>query len=114
TTILVDGVEAGSLAEPFGTGGATALVLGEGFVGELDELRTWSGVRTATELAAAARSPLTGREPGLTGLWRFDEGAGLELFDAGPNGLDGAVALVDPAAATPAAFTPSTAWRDRQ
>jgi len=88
--------------------------VGDGFVGELDELRTWSTARAAAELSAASRRPLSGTEQGLTGLWRFDEGSGREAFDAGPAGLDLAVATVDPAAAAPAAFAPSHAWRDRQ
>jgi len=113
TTLLVDGVEAGSLAEPFGAAAATELVLGDGFLGELDELRTWSTTRTAAELATAARRPLTGREPGLTGLWRFDEGSGLEVFDAGPSGLDMAVATTG-LTTQPSAFAPSQAWRHRQ
>jgi uncharacterized protein (TIGR03382 family) len=110
----VDGLEAGAIAEPFGPPGATSLTVGDGFVGELDELRTWSTARTAAQLSDAARRPLSGSEAGLTGLWRFDEGSGREAFDAGPTGIDLAVTTVDPAPASPSAFSPSQAWRDRQ
>jgi len=112
--LYLDGVEAGLVTAPFGAATATALTLGRGFVGELDEVRVWSAARTPAELAAWAQRPLGGREPGLVGLWRMDEGSGLELFDGSPSHLDGAVTLVDGASPTPAPFTASTAWSTRR
>ncbi|MBK9519957.1 MAG: Ig-like domain repeat protein [Anaeromyxobacter sp.] len=114
TVLFLDGAEAGSLPLPFGGAAAESLTLGQGFTGELDEVRIWSVTRSAAELAAAARRPLGGDEPGLAGLWRLDEGSGLELFDASPSALDGAIALVEPGATAPAPFAPSQAWRLRQ
>ncbi len=113
STLLLDGVEVGQLAEPFGGVASATLTLGEGFFGQLDEVRAWSTARSAAELSASARSPLRGDEAGIIGLWRLDEGSGLEIFDASSSHLDGALALVDPAA-PPAPFTGSTAWASRQ
>jgi len=93
---------------------SSTLSLGQGFTGELDEVRVWSTARTAAELAQAAMRPLTGHEPGLVGLWRLDERTGLELFDASASQLDGTIAPVDPGALAPAPFADSTAWTARR
>jgi uncharacterized repeat protein (TIGR01451 family) len=106
---LVDGIEVASFTGSFATASGS-LVIGEGFLGELDELRVWSTTRNSTELAANRRRPLQGDESGLIGYWRLDEEAGVELFDASPSHFDGAVTLASGAAG---AFVPSAAWRHR-
>jgi len=113
-TLSVDGVVQGAVAGQFGVATSSTLSLGQGFTGELDEVRVWSTARTAAELAQAAMRPLTGHEPGLVGLWRLDERTGLELFDASASQLDGTIAPVDPGALAPAPFADSTAWTARR
>ena len=108
-TLFLDGAAAGEVTAPFGEAVSTSLALGRGFVGSLDEVRVWSTARSAAELRATAQRPLAGGEPGLIGLWRLDEGNGLELFDGSPSHLDGAIA----AAGGAAPFTASTAWSSR-
>lgn len=46
---------------------------GEGYSGELDELRFWSDIRTESELAAGNGKQLTGSEDGLVAYYRFDD-----------------------------------------
>src|SRR6185436_1769425 len=41
--------------------------------GELDEVRVWSVARTESEIGETMFQKLTGREPGLAGLWNFDD-----------------------------------------
>jgi len=108
-TLFLDGAVVGEVPAPFGDAVATSLALGRGFVGALDEVRVWSTARSAAELQASALRPLAGSEPGLVGLWRLDEGSGLELFDGSPSHLDGAIA----AAGGAAPFAASTAWSSR-
>ncbi len=55
---------------------AVAAPLGAWFGGSLDDLRIWSGVRSAAQIAASLNSQLTGVEPGLLASWEFDEGSG--------------------------------------
>jgi MYXO-CTERM domain-containing protein len=111
-TVLLDGVEIGVIEGRLGSAPGETLTVGEGFAGELDELRVWSSTRSAAEVAADARRPLQGREPWLLACWRMDEAEGLELFDAGPAGLDLAAAP-DPDAGAPTALGASAAWRHR-
>ncbi len=65
-------------------GGASALTLGaylpapgaepeEHFYGLLREVRIWEGALDATTLDTNRMRELTGREPGLRGLWHLDE-----------------------------------------
>ncbi|MGE0191259.1 MAG: LamG domain-containing protein [Planctomycetota bacterium] len=56
------------------------------FAGEIDEVRIWSVVRTATEIADTRHQILTGNEPGLFAYWRFEEGSGQVSADGTPNG----------------------------
>ena len=106
--VSVDGALAGAATDaPASSEGG--LVLGEGFVGQLDEVRLWSVVRGAEALAAERMSPLAGDEAGLVALWRMDEGSGAELLDATANHLDGTLTI----ASGGTAFVPSLAWRAR-
>lgn len=107
-TVLVDGVAVGDVAGSLDPTNTT-LVVGEGFEGEVDELRLWSVPQSTASLLAGARKPLRGDEVGLAGVWRMDEGAGSELFDGSLSHLD--LAIVHAPDAT--VFVPSTAWRSR-
>lgn len=110
--VLVDGTPVGSVSGGLDAAvTSTALTLGQGFTGAIDEVRVWSVSRSASELAAASRRPLRGDEVGLAGCWRMDEGGGTELFDASAGHLDGVLELPGAPAAAP--FVASTAWRDR-
>lgn len=54
--------------------------------GALDEVRIWSGARSAAQIAATMNTPLAGNEPGLLALWRLDEGVGNRAAGLGPQG----------------------------
>ncbi|MCA9438981.1 MAG: hypothetical protein KC978_24565, partial [Candidatus Omnitrophica bacterium] len=56
--------------------------------GRIDEVRIWSVARTTEEIADSMRYRLKGTEPGLVGLWSFDEGAGQVAHDSTPNAND--------------------------
>ena len=58
--------------------------------GQLDEVRVWSVRRTEEEIRANLATRLTGREPGLAGLWNFDDPA-QPGRDASANGFHGEV-----------------------
>jgi signal transduction histidine kinase/CheY-like chemotaxis protein/ligand-binding sensor domain-containing protein len=45
------------------------------FRGQIDELRVWSYERTEAQIREGMLAPALGNEPGLTGLWNFEEGA---------------------------------------
>jgi hypothetical protein len=57
--------------------------------GQLDEVRVWSVQRTEEEIRVNLFRRLTGREPGLAGLWNFDDPA-QPARDASVNGFHGA------------------------
>jgi hypothetical protein len=68
-TSWVDGSAAGVVTGSLADGpAAEVLAIGEGFTGDLDEVRLWSSVRTSDQLVAAALRPLAGTEDGLVGL----------------------------------------------
>jgi ligand-binding sensor domain-containing protein/PAS domain-containing protein len=58
------------------------------FHGEMDDVRLWRTARTQDQIRANMTARLTGQEPGLIGLWNFDDPAHPGK-DATPNGLDG-------------------------
>ena len=107
--VVLDGAPLAALEGAFGAGDPGDLTLGEGFIGELDDLRIWTPARSAEAIAASRYQPLHGDEEGLAALWRFDEGGGSEIFDSGPAHLDGTALVAD----GNSAFAPSAAWRDR-
>ena len=62
------------------------------FQGEIDELRVWDGVRSATEINNNKDIPLTGNEANLLALWHFDEPVNFtKIYDAGPNDISGSL-----------------------
>ena len=58
------------------------------FHGQMDEVRVWKGVRSETQIRETMAAHLTGREPGLIGLWNFDDPAN-PAKDSSTNRLDG-------------------------
>jgi ligand-binding sensor domain-containing protein len=56
------------------------------FDGQLDEFRVWSGQRTEVQIRESMFKNLTGSEPGLVGLWNFNDGTAR---DASTNGHHG-------------------------
>ena len=59
--------------------------------GMLDELRVWRVARTPAQIVETMNARVLGTEPGLTDLWRFDEGAGLLALDRTTNAHHGAL-----------------------
>lgn len=51
----------------------------EGFVGEIDEVRIWSNVRTAAQIRDNVYRSMPSGEPGLVAYWRFDRGSTADL-----------------------------------
>jgi hypothetical protein len=58
------------------------------FDGQMDEIRVWKVARTTEEIRENILKQLTGSEPGLVGLWNFDDAANPGR-DASPNHHDG-------------------------
>lgn len=112
--LFVDGIPDGEMAGPTGMvsyrdGRATSfpdsdpfLVFGAekhdagsaypSLAGCLDEVRIWSRVLTTNELVRVSRGVVDpGRETGLVGYWRFEEGAGMVLADSSLTAATGTV-----------------------
>jgi ligand-binding sensor domain-containing protein len=58
------------------------------FKGQVDELSVWSIAQTTEQIRENMGRKLTGKEPGLVGLWNFDDPASPGR-DASPGGHDG-------------------------
>ena len=56
------------------------------FFGQLDEIRVWNVVRTGAQIRETMHKRLVGDEPGLIGLWNFDDGT---ASDSSPSGFHG-------------------------
>ncbi len=67
-----------------------------GLRGQMDEVRVWNHARTTEQIRAGMFRRLTGQEPGLEGLWNFDDGT---ANDATPHARHGK--LVGQATTTP-------------
>jgi hypothetical protein len=65
----------------------------------MDEIRVWSTARTAEEIRAHLFQRLTGSEPGLAGLWNFDDGTARDRSASQHHGT---------LAATPDVFPPTS------
>src|SRR5262249_45991049 len=65
----------------FGREGLRHVLLGEslsynqGMDGEMDEVRLWNTARSQQQIREGMDRRLTGSEPGLVGLWNFDDPA---------------------------------------
>lgn len=70
------------------TTSATGFIIGDRQDGvtnadsKFDNLKIWSGVRTASQIIQDQTSCFTGAEPGLDVLYHFEEGSGTTIFDA--------------------------------
>jgi hypothetical protein len=53
-----------------------------GFRGQIDEFRVWDTARSAQQIRETLFSALTGTEPGLVGLWSFEDGT---AWDSSPR-----------------------------
>lgn len=76
-----NGVQIGSKADTYGAIAVNAAWTIGGshagdrvFAGDIDEVRIWRVARGAADIHAGMNQRLTGDEPGLVGLWRFDDG----------------------------------------
>lgn len=87
--LYVNGDMVGSVAVTAVPNAGVAAVIGarpaagapqSGFDGDIDEVRIWERARQTNEFADRGRR-LTGIEPGLSGYYRFDEGAGTVVGD---------------------------------
>ncbi len=74
------------------------------FQGQLDEVRIWKMERTEEEIRQGMSRKVTGQEPGLVGLWNFDDPANSGR-DASPSGHHGK--LMGNAQILPASIRPS-------
>jgi len=61
--------------------GRTADTAPETFVGQIGEIRLWSGARSPEEIAANAGKRLDGKTANLVGLWRMTDVDGDKLLD---------------------------------
>ena len=109
--ILLDGVVVGSDTpvghnagrSNFSIGSANA---GQFFSGAMDEVRIWNVGRSAAQIQAAMRRQLFGNETGLVAYYRFDEGSGLNAFDATGNANNTATLVNGPGWVQPPTIVP--------
>ncbi len=59
------------------------------FNGQIDEVRIWNGVRSATEIRTYMCKKVTGSENNLRGAWNLNEASGNTINDLSPNNNDG-------------------------
>ena len=55
------------------------------FLGFIDEIRVWAGVRTIDQITGTMNQVLGGDETGLSSYWNFNESTGSTINDAGSN-----------------------------
>src|SRR5262249_46340159 len=55
------------------------------FAGAISEFRVWNVARTPAQILAGMTGSLAGNEPGLIAYYRFNEGSGVLIHDAGPS-----------------------------
>lgn len=103
-TIYLDGVAIGTFSAT-GNVGVSGVTAGFGFRGKLSEVRLWSVVRSAAEIAAA-RNQRVGATTNLLGGWPLNEGSGQSLrnvvssSNSGTLGNSTAAESADPAWST--------------
>lgn len=78
------------------------------FKGNIEEVRLWTRARGFGELQADLNRQLTGREPGLVGYWRLDEGSGSTIYDLTDNMVKGTI-MNGASKSTSPVWGPSTA-----
>jgi hypothetical protein len=69
------------------------------FVGQIDEVRIWSEVRSASDIEQDMTTAASGTEPGLEAYYRFEEGHGTTAFDATAHHRDGTLTNFNPPSA---------------
>ncbi|VXD18410.1 putative Peptidylamidoglycolate lyase [Marinoscillum sp. 108] len=74
-----------------GSSHSTGGIEGDFFQGEIDEVRIWDDVRTATEISANYLNEVTGSEPNLISYYDFSDGSGPTLTDKSITGNDGII-----------------------
>lgn len=67
---------------PYVRGNVPLIIGGNGYAGELDEVRIWNTARTQTQVQQFMNSILQGNETDLMGYWRLDEGSGNTANDS--------------------------------
>jgi protocatechuate 3,4-dioxygenase beta subunit len=66
------------------------------FDGQMDEVRVWRGERTEEQIRDGMFNELTGKEPGLVGLWNFNDGTANDSTPNPHHGkLSGKVSFVE-------------------
>lgn len=69
----------------------------EDFHGQMDEIRVWNHRRTESQIREYMRKRMTGTEPGLVGLWNFDDGTARDSTTNANHGrLAGNARIVTP------------------
>jgi hypothetical protein len=115
--MYVDGLLAGCAVGVTPTYDAHRVILGadvenemiEGaWHGSLDELRVFSGVRTADQVWADMHTHQLGATTGLVGEWTFDEGTGQTTADTSGSGNAGQLGATTGAEASDPAWVTST------
>ena len=67
------------------------------FHGQMDEIRVWNHRRSEAQIREYMRKRLKGNEPGLAGLWNFDDGTAQDKSGRGNDGkLVGNARIVTP------------------
>jgi hypothetical protein len=69
-------------------GSAGDCAAGDGFNGDIDDVRIFNRALTTTEIRDTMAVDIPASQPGLTGYWMFDEGEGQLALDSSPSGLD--------------------------
>ena len=120
TTVYLNGNQIGVLNEPLGSGTGHPVTIGndeagDAFIGAIDEVRIWNTPLDQTQIKANLNGPLVGTEPGLTGLFNFNEGAaggnnlGMRtVFDNTTNTNDGMLSASMALTSTASNFVLST------
>jgi hypothetical protein len=96
--IYIDGVLAGTSTSTLLLGSNTNIKIGGNGTaidttcfgnGAMYDVRMWNVVKSANEIATDYVKVLTGSEPGLTALYKFNEISGTTAADSSPNGNNG-------------------------
>lgn len=82
------GAAISSSSSGFRIGGNNTLAF-EGWNGNIDEVRMWNYERNVTEISDDMNRILGGKEVGLVGYWKFDDGSGAYVRDSSWYGNHG-------------------------